>query len=112
MSTAIPPHAHQLADSIARCIDANDLQQGLALCQQLNRQYPGYAYGWYLASFLMKKARHLRDALLAIDRALQLEPADKYLLHKAKCLFEAGDTAQAAAVADAVVGTACRCALS
>ena len=40
--------APQLADAIVRCIDANDLRQGLALCEQLNRQYPGYAYGWYL----------------------------------------------------------------
>ena len=112
MSTAIPPHAHQLADSIARCIDVNDVQQGLVLCQQLNRQYPGYAYGWYLASFLMKKARHLRDALLAIDRALQLEPADKYVLHKAKCLFEAGDTTQAAAVCRCGCRHTCRCAFS
>ena len=34
--------------------------QGLALCRELNRRHPDYAYGWYLASFLMKKARQLR----------------------------------------------------
>jgi tetratricopeptide (TPR) repeat protein len=87
--------ATQLADSIVRCIDANDLRQGLALCEQLNRQHPGYAYGWYLASFLMKKARNPRDALRAIERALALEPADKFLLQKAKCLVEIGDAAAA-----------------
>lgn len=92
----------QLADSIVRCIDANDLRQGLALCEQLNRQHPEYAYGWYLASFLLKKARNPRDALRAIERALALEPADKYLLQKAKCLVELGDAATARATVAAL----------
>jgi len=94
--------APQLADSIVRCIDANDLRQGLVLCEQLNRQHPGYAYGWYLASFVLKKARNPREALRAIERALALEPADKYLLQQAKCLVELGDVAAAQAAVAAL----------
>ena len=94
--------APQLADAIVRCIDANDLRQGLALCEQLNRQHPGYAYGWYLASFVLKKVRNPREALRAIERALALEPADKYLLQQAKCLVELGDVAAAQAAVAAL----------
>ncbi|NJN39899.1 MAG: hypothetical protein HC807_02175, partial [Gammaproteobacteria bacterium] len=89
------PGREQLADSIVRCIDRNGLRQGLALCRELNERHPDYAYGWYLASFLMKKARHYADALRAIDRALQISAADKYQLHRFKCLYEMGDIAAA-----------------
>src|SRR3954453_18782014 len=99
MSGAIQPNPQSLVEAIVRCIDGNAVPQGLALCQRLNRQFPDHSYGWYLASFLMKKARNLRDALRAIDRALQLEDAAKYRLHKAKCLFESGDAPAAAAIA-------------
>jgi tetratricopeptide (TPR) repeat protein len=81
----------QLADLIARCVDAGEVGQGLAYCRQLNLSYPDYAYGWYLASFLMKKAGNPLDGLKAIDRALQLSPSGKYQLQRAKCLLEAGD---------------------
>jgi tetratricopeptide (TPR) repeat protein len=99
MSGAIPPNPQTLVDSVVRCIDGNDVAQGLALCQRLNRQFPDHAYGWYLASFLMRKARNLRDALRAVDRALQLDDAGKYRLHKAKCLWDSGDAAGTATIA-------------
>ncbi len=83
----------QLADAIVRCLDGNDLRQGLEICQKLNRSHPDYAYGWYLASYLMKKARNLRDALRTIDRALALGWSEKYQLHKARCLSDTGDIA-------------------
>ncbi|MDP9179983.1 MAG: hypothetical protein M3O61_20130, partial [Gemmatimonadota bacterium] len=65
MPGPVPPGREKAADSIVRCIDAGDLAQGLALCRELNARHPDYAYGWYLASFLMKKARRLTDALKA-----------------------------------------------
>ena len=91
-----------LADRITRSIDANDIRGGLAICQSLNRDFPDYAYGWYLASFLMKKARNYADALQAIDRALQLSYSERYQLHKSKCLFEAGDVAGALVAVGAI----------
>lgn len=88
-----------IADTIVRCIDAKDLRKALAICQQLNRQHADYAYGWYLASFLMQKVRHYADAIRAIDRALQLGYLDKYQLHKIRCHFEANDLAGSIAAA-------------
>lgn len=95
MSSPAPLSQEQIADTIVRCIDAKDLRKALAICQQLNRQHPDYAYGWYLASFLMQKVRHYADAIKAIDRALQLAELDKYRLHKIRCHFEANDLAGA-----------------
>lgn len=100
--TATEPNRDQLADLVASCIDGNDIPKALAACQQLNRLYPDYAYGWYLASYLMKKVRRPADALRAIDRALQLSYEEKYQLHKVKCLLEAGDIAGASAAAGVI----------
>jgi len=102
MSSPAPQTKEQIADAIVRCIDAKDLSQALAVCQQLNREHPDYAYGWYLASFLMQKVRHHADAIKAIDRALQLANLDKYHLHKTRCHFDANDIAGAVAAASAI----------
>jgi tetratricopeptide (TPR) repeat protein len=95
MATPTETSREQLAELIARCIDAGDIGRGLAYCQQLNLGHPDYAYGWYLASFLLKKAGKPADGLKAIDRALQLSPSGKYRLQRAKCLLETGDLAAA-----------------
>jgi tetratricopeptide (TPR) repeat protein len=97
------PAREQLADLIAGLIDRDDIGQALAACQQLNRHYPDYGYGWYLASFLMKKAGNPVDALRAIERALELGYSDKFQLQKTRCLFDAGDIAGAAAAAGRLV---------
>jgi len=97
MSSPLDPAAQQLTDTIVKSIDGDDFRAGLAACRMLNQQYPGYAYGWYLASYLMKRTRNLRGALRTIESALRLEDADKYRLHQAKCLVEFGDVAAAAA---------------
>jgi tetratricopeptide (TPR) repeat protein len=97
MPSPAPSGKEQLADAIVRCIDDNDLARGLALSHDLNAHHPEYAYGWYLASFLMKKARRYVDALGSIERALRLSTADRYRLHRAKCLFEMGSIADARA---------------
>ncbi len=102
MSSPAPQSKEQIADSIVRCIDGKDLRKALAICQQLNRQHPDYAYGWYLASFLMQKVRHYADAIQAIDRALQLASLDKYQLHKVRCHFEANDLAGAVTAASVI----------
>ena len=99
MSSPAPESREQIADAIVRCIDARDPRKALALCQQLNRQHPDYAYGWYLASFLMQKIRHYGDAIRAVDQALKLSYLDKYQLHKIRCHFEASDLAGAVAAA-------------
>lgn len=99
-----PTGREQVADAVVRCIDGGDVARGLALCRDLNTRHPDYAYGWYLASFLMKNARHHADALKAIDRALELSSSDRYRLHRAKCLFESGDIAAARVAARGIGG--------
>jgi tetratricopeptide (TPR) repeat protein len=102
MSSPASQTKEQVADTIVRCIDSKDLRKALAICQQLNRQHADYAYGWYLASFLMQKVRHYADAIKAVDRALQLSSLDKYQLHKIRCHFEANDLAGAIAAAGVI----------
>jgi tetratricopeptide (TPR) repeat protein len=85
----------QVADAIVRCIDANDLARGAALCRELNARHPDYAYGWYLASFLARKARRYPEALTTVERALRLSPTGRYALHRIKCLLEMGQVAAA-----------------
>jgi tetratricopeptide (TPR) repeat protein len=97
MTTATPSSKEQLADRVGLCIDNNDIPLALATCQKLTSEFPDYAYGWYLASFLLKKQGRYAEALTAIDRALLHAWSDKYQLHKARCLFEADDIVAAAA---------------
>lgn len=103
MTTSTPTSKERLADLVTRYADADDVRRALETCQQLNRQFPDYAYGWYLASYMMKRVRHFADALKAVERALHLGYSDSYQLHKAKCLFEAGDVAGALAAAEVLV---------
>ncbi len=93
--TAPRTNKEPLADRISKFIEARDFRSALSACQQLNGEHPDYAYGWYLASYILKQVRRHAEALRTIDRALQLTYADNYQLHKAKCLFEAGDVAGA-----------------
>ena len=102
-STALPGRA-QLSDQVARLIDAKDPTNALTACQQLNRLYPDDAYGWYLASYLMKQAGRYGDALQTIEQALLLSYADNFQLHKTKCLFAAGDIAGAMAALSIIKG--------
>jgi len=99
MTAAAPRTREQMADRVAGCIEAGDLRQALEASRDLSRHHPDYAYGWYLASWLLRKTRRLPDALRTIDRALLLEPSDRFRLHRARCLLEAGDMAGAAAAA-------------
>ncbi len=99
MTAPTAMNKEQLAELIARHIDSGDYRTALNACQQLTANHPGYAYGWYLSSFLMKKAHRYDDALRAIDHALQLGHSDNYQLHRAKCLFEGGDIPAAIAAA-------------
>jgi hypothetical protein len=91
MTRATPQDRERLADLVTARIDAQDLRGGLEACRKLNTEFPDYAHGWYLASFLMRKARNYPDAFRAIDRALELERTDRHLLQRLKCLLESGD---------------------
>ena len=104
MTATAPRTREQMADRVAGCIEAGDLRQALHASQDLNRHHPDFAYGWYLASWSLRKLQRLPDALRTIDRALQLEPSDRFRMHRARCLLEAGDMAGAAAAAGELRG--------
>ena len=99
MTATAPRLREQMADRVTGCIEAGDLGQALEACQELNRHHPDYAYGWSLASWVLRKTRRWPDALRTIERALQLDPADRFRLHRARCLLEAGDMAGAVTAA-------------
>ena len=104
MTCAAPRDRERLAEVVGARLDAGDLRGGLEACGKLNAEFPEFAHGWYLASFLLRKARRPADALRAIDRALELERTDRYHLQRVKCLLESGDPAAARAAAAELVG--------
>jgi tetratricopeptide (TPR) repeat protein len=104
MTATAPRLREQMADRVTGCIEAGDLRQALEACQELNRHHPDYSYGWYLASWVLRRTRRWPDALRTIERALQLDPADRFRLHRARCLLESGDMAGAVAAASELRG--------
>lgn len=102
MTTPTLGDRRRLADRVADRIEAGDIRVALDTSVELNRLYPDYAYGWYLASFLMRKTGRARDALRAIDQALQLEPSPRYRLLRAQCLLQLGDRSAVATEAAAL----------
>jgi len=55
-------------------VDKKQLRPAMAACQQLNRDYPGYAPGWHSASQLAMQSKRLEAALYYIENAVELEP--------------------------------------
>jgi tetratricopeptide (TPR) repeat protein len=88
----------KLARDLVNSLNANEIKKSLAIAQQLNQSYPDYAHGWYLASCALRHANR-QHAIIAIDRALQLEEGKhSYLVHKASCLMETGRPEEAGAI--------------
>jgi Flp pilus assembly protein TadD len=100
----MPQDRTRLAGLVTARIDARDLRGALEACRALNAEFPDYAHGWYLASYLLRKTRNHADALRAVDRALDLEQSGRYLLQRVKCLLESGDLAAARAGAAGLLG--------
>jgi len=77
------------------------VEQAIATCRELNRNYPQFASGWHTTSQLAMKINNPPMALKAIERALAIEPQKPaWLLQKALCLARLGQTRQL----DQVVG--------
>jgi len=71
------------------------VEQAIATCQELNRNFPQFASGWHTASQLALKIKNPSIGLTAIDRALAIEPQKSaWLLQKALCLAKLGQTGQ------------------
>ena len=82
----------QLLDEIWQNLRKNDLTQAVRNSNLLNQKSPDFGPGWYAASHVAQLIRQAESALTAIDRALDLEPANiDWLIHRAGCLFMCGD---------------------
>lgn len=67
------------------------VEQAVADCQRLNREYPEFASGWDMASRLGLRMNNATMALAAIEKALTLEPdRTAWLIQRAQCLSKLG----------------------
>jgi len=77
-------------------IDDADVQGAISACQELNTQFPDFASGWHSASQIALKLRNPKAALVAIEKALALEPTSTaWAIHRAQCLARLGDMERA-----------------
>ena len=94
----------QLSAIVESRAAAGDLRGALGECERLNREWPDHAWGWYLAAWLLRKTRDPKRGLEAARRAYLLEARERYLLEKAKCLFEMGQAREARELAADLAG--------
>jgi tetratricopeptide (TPR) repeat protein len=82
----------QLLQQVWQAIRNKDLKKAIDASNQLNQQFPAFASGWHAASHLAQMINQPRKALLAIDRALNLESGQAdWHLHRAACLLKCAD---------------------
>ncbi len=83
----------QLLDEIWQNLQKKNLNQAVRNSNLLTKEFPDFAPGWYAASHVAQLTSQPESALTAIDRALDLEPANvEWLIHRAGCLLMCGDT--------------------
>ena len=91
----ISPDALAQEKHIWKLVNAKQLKQALASCQELNKQHPAFASGWHTASQLAMHANRPDVALRAIERAVELEPESiDWLLQKGLCHCHLRENAQ------------------
>lgn len=95
--------ARKLEQRAWRCYEQGEHKRAAAAAQQLNRQFPGYAPGWYSTSQLAMRLNDNAVALAAIARALALQPDEPaWLLQQANCLMRAGRVNQARPIVESL----------
>jgi hypothetical protein len=86
----------QLLDKVWQSLKKRDIRQAIDSSNQLGRKYPGFAPGWHAASHVAQLIKQPGPALTAIDRALELEPANvDWQLHRIGCLLVCGENESA-----------------
>lgn len=84
--------SQQLLDTVWQSLRQKDIRQAINKSNQLVQKYPGFAPGWHAASHLAQLIKQPKPALVAIDRALKLEPSNiDWQLHRVSCLLMNGD---------------------
>jgi tetratricopeptide (TPR) repeat protein len=78
------------------CLRAGQSRAAIHCCEQLNRQYPHYAAGWYTSSQVALRLNNAHAALAAVEQLLRLQPQHPGgRLQQAHCLMRLGREAQA-----------------
>ncbi len=88
----------QLLDMVWQKLQQKDIRQAVEKSNLLGRSFPEYAPGWHAASHIAQLIKQPQQALVAIDRALMLEPANiDWALHRLSCLMMCGENETAMA---------------
>ena len=83
--------ARKLEANVLQLAQRGKVKEAIAGSQELNRQFPRFASGWYTSSQLAEKVRNHSIALQAIENAIRLEPREsRWQLQKASCLMQSG----------------------
>ena len=89
--------SQQLLGNVWQSLRKKDINQAINTSNQLVQQYPDFAAGWHAASHVAQAVRRPGPALIAIERALTLEPANiDWQLHRASCLLVCGNNEDSA----------------
>lgn len=87
------PDPAQLEARVLAAIARGNTRLAIDVCRQLNSRFPEFASGWYTTSQLAARVGNARGALLAIEKAIALQPENpRWQLQKAACLMRMGDT--------------------
>lgn len=82
----------QLLDSVWQSLHKKDLKQAIDCSNQLGRKFPDFAAGWHATSYVAQHIKQPKSALIAINRALKLEPENvDWQLQRVSCLLLCGD---------------------
>ena len=83
--------ATSLEAEVWRLLGENRLQQAAAACARLTREHPGLGSVWHTASQLASRLNNPQAALVAIEKALAIDPQPTdWLLQKAMSLAKLG----------------------
>ena len=66
----------QLLDRVWQSLRDKDIKQAIDSSNLLGRNFPNFAPGWHAASHVAQFIKQPQSALVAINRALKLEPAN------------------------------------
>ena len=84
--------SQQLLGNVWQSLRKKDIKQAINTSNLLVQNHPDFAAGWHAASHVAQAVRRPGPALIAIERALTLEPANiDWQLHRASCLLICGN---------------------
>ena len=89
--------SQQLLGNVWQSLRKKDIKQAINTSNLLVQKHPDFAAGWHAASHVAQAVRRPEPALIAIERALTLEPVNiDWQLHRASCLLVCGNNENSA----------------